>query len=171
MEKKAVVLRYGHRPYRDERVTSHCCLVARALGAKKIIIQGKEEASLKKTVKDIVKRWGGHFKIEFSKSWQKTVKEYKKKGWLVVHLTMYGKPLGNTIKKIRKEKKALVIIGSQKVERDVYKESDYNIAIGKQPHSEIAALAIFLDRFFEGKELNKKFSGGKIVLSKKSEKK
>jgi len=47
MEKNVAVLRYGHRPYRDLRVTTHCCLVARALGAEKIVIQGCEDPALK----------------------------------------------------------------------------------------------------------------------------
>lgn len=58
----------------------------------------------------------------------------------------------------------------------VYQKSDYNISIGNQPHSEIAALAITLNELFEGKELNKKFSNAKIKVipqkkGKKTEKK
>jgi len=40
------------------------------------------------------------------------------------------------------------------------------VSIGNQPHSEIAALAIFLDRLFEGKQLKQEFKGKmKIVPS------
>jgi len=170
MKTKVHVLRYGHRPYRDLRVTTHCCLVARALGAKKIVIQGTPDNSLKKTVDNITNVWGGKFKVEFSESWRKTLQSHKKKGFKAVHLTMYGKPLNQEIKKIKKEKKVLVIIGSQKVEIDVYKESQYNVSIGKQPHSEIAALALFIDRIFEGRELDAKFPDAKIVLTEKNEK-
>ena len=74
-------------------------------------------------------------------------------------------------KRIRKKGKVLVITGSQKVEVGVYRASDYNVSIGKQPHSEIAALAVFLDRLQSGKELEKKFTGARIVLGKKDEKK
>jgi tRNA (cytidine56-2'-O)-methyltransferase len=42
--------------------------------------------------------------------------------------------------------------------------SDFNMSIGNQPHSECAALAIFLDRFFEGKELVKEFKKAKIKV-------
>ena len=166
-----VVLRYGHRPYRDERVTTHCCLVARALGAKRIVIEGEEGASLKKTVSGLVKRWGGGFRLEFAPSWREAVKKAKKRGYKIVHLTMYGKPLEKEIGKIRKAGKIMVIIGSQKVEIGVYRESDFNVSIGKQPHSEIAALAVFLDRHFKGKELGKRFNKAKIVLTEKDEKK
>ncbi|MHC1589292.1 MAG: RNA methyltransferase, partial [Methermicoccaceae archaeon] len=33
-----------------------------------------------------------------------------------------------------------------KVPREVYELSDYNVAVGNQPHSEVAALAVMLDR-------------------------
>jgi len=42
--------------------------------------------------------------------------------------------------------------------------ADCNISIGNQPHSEIAALAIFLDRLFEGKQFDKGFSDGKMKI-------
>ena len=47
---------------------------------------------------------------------------------------------------------------------EIYYLSDYNIAIGNQPHSEISALAIFLDKLFSGKELKKEFSKRKIEI-------
>ncbi len=163
------VLRYGHRLVRDYRVTSHCCLVARAFGAKKVIISGDEDESLKKSVEDIVERWGGSFKVEFTDSWRKTLSEYKKKGFLSVHLTMYGLPLQKEIGKLRKKEKVLLVIGSQKVEKEVYEQSDANIAITGQPHSEIAALAVALDWLQNGKELGAGFGRAKIrvVPSKK----
>ncbi len=166
-----VVLRYGHRPYRDIRVTSHCCLVARALGANKIVIEGFEDKELKKSIDNVVKRWGGKFAVSFTDSWLKEVKKFREKGFYITHLSMYGKPFNEVVKSIRKNKKVLVIIGSQKVEIGVYQESDLNVSIGKQPHSEIGALAVYLDRLFEGKELDKKFKGAKIELTEKDEKK
>ena len=53
----------------------------------------------------------------------------------------------------------MIIIGSEKVQREIYEYADFNIAIGNQPHSEVAALAIFLDRYFQGKEFEKRFDG------------
>jgi len=56
----------------------------------------------------------------------------------------------------------------KKVPKEAFLLSDYNVAIGNQPHSEIAALAVFLDRYFEGKELEKDFKGKlKIIPSTK----
>jgi len=165
-----VVLRYGHRFYRDQRVTTHCCLVARAFGAERIIIIGEEDNSIINGIKKVNKNWGGSFEVEFADSWREQMRILKEKGFKIVHLTMYGKPIQHCIEEIRSNKKVAVVIGSQKVEIDVYKESDYNIAITKQPHSEIAALAVFLDWYFNGSELDKKFRGAKIVLSEKNEK-
>jgi len=158
------VLRYGHRFERDYRVTSHCCLVARAFGAEKVIIAGDEDQSIRESVNDITERWGGKFEIEFTGNWKKTLKEFKAKGFFAAHLTMYGLPVQKEIAKIRKKQKILVIIGSQKVEKEVYRLSDANISITTQPHSEIAALAVFLDRLQSGKELEKKFSKAKIKV-------
>ena len=78
---------------------------------------------------------------------------------------MYGIPIQKRINEIRKIKgDILVVIGSQKVPRVVYELADYNIAVTNQPHSEVAALAIFLHELFEGKELDKKFENPMIEI-------
>lgn len=164
VKQEIVVLRYGHRLVRDYRVTSHCCLVARAFGANKIIIAGDKDKGLRKSVMDVVRRWGDKFEVIFTDSWRKTLIKFKKKGFFVIHLTMYGLQLQKEAGKLRKKHKVLVIIGSQKVEGEVYEQSDANIAITSQPHSEIAALAVALDWVQEGKELGKRFKGAKIKI-------
>jgi tRNA (cytidine56-2'-O)-methyltransferase len=46
------------------------------------------------------------------------------------------------------------------------------VAIGDQPHSECASLAVFLDRLFEGKELAKSFEKARVkIISQKRGKK
>jgi len=45
--------------------------------------------------------------------------------------------------------------------------SDFNVAVGNQPHSECSALAIFLDRYFEGEELAQSFPKAKISIMPK----
>ena len=78
---------------------------------------------------------------------------------------MYGIPIDNAIDKITQiNNKMLIIVGSEKVEGWFYYNSDYNIAIGNQPHSEVAALAIFLDRIYKGGELNIQFSDAKLSI-------
>ena len=100
VKQEIVILRYGHRLVRDYRVTSHCCLVARAFGATQVIITGDEDKSIKQSVNDVVKRWGGPFKVEFTESWRKTISKFQKKGFFVVHLTMYGLEVRKEEKKI-----------------------------------------------------------------------
>ena len=165
MEKEVVVLRYGHRYVRDSRVTTHCCLVARALGAKEIIIEGSFPG-LEDRIEKISEKWGGRFKVGFAESWKDAVKKLRGKGFKIVHLTMYGEPLNRFMEEIKARDKVCVIIGSQKVEPDVYLESDINISVGRQPHSEIAALTVFLDRYFGGKELERIFHNAKINAEK-----
>jgi len=56
------------------------------------------------------------------------------------------------------------VVGASKVPKELYQVSDYNVSIGNQPHSEIAALAICLDRIFRGKELIKQFDDAKLRI-------
>jgi len=172
MVKDIIVFRYGHRDVRDFRVTSHCALVSRAFGAEEIIICGNKDDKVVNTLLGVSKRWGGKFKVTFVPSWEDTLNKIQKKGYVLVHLTMYGERVQDVDKKIRKNKKICVIIGSQKVERGIYEISDYNVSVTNQPHSEIAALSFFLDRVQDGAELNKKFSGAQrqIIPEKQGKK-
>lgn len=167
-----IVFRYGHRTVRDYRVTSHCALVSRAFGAKQIIICGEEDKSIKNSIENVNNQWGSKFQINFTNDLFKKLTSLKKEGYYLIHLTMYGEEIQKIEKKIIKHKKICIIIGSQKVEKKIYQISDYNISITNQPHSEIAALAICLDRIFQGKELKKKFKNQKkeIIPQKKGKK-
>ena len=165
-----VVLRLGHRLGRDHRISTHCGLVSRALGAKGIIYSGEHDGELLKSVNRVVKQWGGSFFVKYEKSWRKAVNEYKEKGYIVIHLTMYGMPVQKEISRI-KGKKMLIVIGGEKVPWDIYDLADHNIAVTNQPHSEIAALAVTMDRIQKGK-LNKRFPKPKIkVIPQKKGKK
>jgi tRNA (cytidine56-2'-O)-methyltransferase len=162
------VLRIGHRLVRDDRVTTHAALVARAFGAEKIYMTGIDQ-SVAETVSSVCKRWGGRFEVETIDDWKSVAKQWKKDGGTIAHLTMYGVNIDKAMKTLRTRKNILVIIGSEKVPREAYELADHNVAVGNQPHSEIAALAIFLDRIFRGKQLGSEFPGGrlKIVPSEK----
>lgn len=158
------VLRLGHRIKRDERISAHCGLVARALGVNRIIYSGEKDDSLLGSIKKVVKRFGGPFEVKYKKNWKRVIEEWKKKGE-IVHLTVYGIPIQNSIKKIRSSTKdKLIVIGGAKVPSIIYELSDWNVSITSQPHSEVASLAIFLDRFFKGKELEKEFKNAKIKI-------
>ncbi|MFH1631226.1 MAG: tRNA (cytidine(56)-2'-O)-methyltransferase [Candidatus Aenigmatarchaeota archaeon] len=160
------ILRIGHRHDRDARISTHCGLVARALGADKIIYGGEKDESLLGSVKNVAKNWGGPFKVEYAESWRKIIRQYTKKRSLVVHLTMYGLPIQKEIDRIRKKSKkgVLIIIGAEKVPGEVYRLADYNIAVANQPHSEVASLAIFLHEIQKGRELTKKFKKAKLRI-------
>ena len=150
------VLRLGHRLPRDERITTHVALVSRAFGADEITYSGQHDSSLESAVSRIAENWGGTFRISYGKNFIKVIKEYKKKGFAVLHLTMYGIPLPE-LKGSINSGKILVVVGAERVPKDVYELSDYNIAVTSQPHSEVAALAIVLDRLQKGKELERDF--------------
>jgi tRNA (cytidine56-2'-O)-methyltransferase len=55
-------------------------------------------------------------------------------------------------------------VGASKVPGEVFGLSDFNLAVGSQPHSEVAALAIALDRLGGGAWSRKKFKGGRVVI-------
>jgi tRNA (cytidine56-2'-O)-methyltransferase len=157
------VLRFGHRRIRDQRITSHCALVARAFGANGITYSGNMDENLEKSIRKVVENWGGPFEINYEKNWKKVIKNWKGE---IVHLTMYGSPIQDVMKKIKENKKdLLVIIGSQHVPGEVYHLVNWNVAVTNQPHSEVAALAVFLDKFFEGKEFKKDFKNKKIKIN------
>ncbi len=161
---KIVVLRLGHRYVRDYRVTMHTALVARAFGANSMLLASDDD-SIVKGIKEVNYRWGGEFKVICigSDCWLKAINQFKNEGGIIVHLTMYGLHVDDVVDEIKvrfnSDRDVMVIIGAEKVPRIVYEVSDYNVAIGNQPHSEIAALALFLDRLFDGKELRLEFKG------------
>jgi tRNA (cytidine56-2'-O)-methyltransferase len=157
------VLRIGHRLVRDDRVTTHAALVARAFGADRIYMTGVDQ-SVSDTVASVTKRWGGKFEVQVVQDWKGLAKTWKKEGGKVAHLTMYGINIDDAVERLRKEDRILVIVGAEKVPREAYELADHNIAIGNQPHSEIAALAIFLDRMFKGNQLKKELTGGRLKI-------
>lgn len=163
---KVVILRYGHRPLRDKRVSTHTALVARAFGAEGIFFDTIDK-ELKTNIEGVVERFGGPFFVEIGDSWNDVIKHWQLEGGEIIHLTMYGLPLPEVIEKIKSSsKKKLVVVGSEKVPGDIYQISDYNVAVTNQPHSEIAALCIFLDRFFDGNavEGSKQFKDAKLKI-------
>ena len=153
------VLRIGHRPFRDKRITTHVALVARAFMAEEILIDTKDE-KLEEIIKSVCKRFGNSFSIKTGINSYNIVRNWN---GIIVHLTMYGEDLRKAIPMIPKNRDILIIVGSEKVPPFFYEKADFNISIGNQPHSEVAALAIFLDRYTNGRWLDKKFDG-KIII-------
>jgi len=158
------ILRLNHRSKRDKRVSTHVGLVSRAFGATDLVYSGEKDEVLEDSIKKVVKRWGGSFKINYSKDFIKTIKLYKKKGFIIIHLTMYGLELDKTVKNIDSKKNLLIVVGGEKVPREVYDLSDFNLSITNQPHSEIAALALTLDRLKKGEEFNIDFKNANLKI-------
>jgi tRNA (cytidine56-2'-O)-methyltransferase len=159
---RVAVLRLGHRPERDKRITTHVGLVARAFGAEEMILAGRDE-KLVCGIEDVVERWGGGFRVRSISSWKGEARRWKDVGGKIVHLTMYGTPLSEAIGEIRLSEAVMVVVGAEKVPPEIYEMADWNVGVGNQPHSEVAALAVFLDRLWGGEELNKEF-GGRIEV-------
>jgi tRNA (cytidine56-2'-O)-methyltransferase len=164
MPPRVTVLRLGHRPSRDKRVTTHVALVARAFGAAGVLVDTRD-SSLERVVRGVVRNFGGEFAIETGVSWRSVLRDWR---GTIVHLTMYGELVEDAIAKIRGEPDLLVVVGAEKVPGAVYGGADLNVAIGNQPHSEVAALAVFLDRLYAGAGLRKDFAGAiRIVPTKR----
>lgn len=161
------VLRLGHRLQRDFRVTTHCGLVARAFGAERIYIAGDYDEKLITRLKNIVERFGGPFYVDYVKNWTPLIKTHKENHGLVVHLTMYGQKLLPVLEILRShlwQDSILIVVGAGKVPGEIFTLADYNVAVTNQPHSEISALAVFLDRLQGGKELVKTFKNAQIKI-------
>lgn len=148
-----VVLRLGHRPGRDNRMTTHVGLTARALGADRVILPSRASEAAE-TIQDITDRFGGPFTVGLRENPASILSSWE---GLIVHLTMYGEPVQRIMGAIRSTQgeSLLVVVGAGKVSFDIYETADWNVAVTNQPHSEVAALGVFLDRFFEGRELDR----------------
>ncbi|MDR5671924.1 SpoU rRNA Methylase family enzyme [Halalkaliarchaeum sp. AArc-CO] len=158
-----VVLRYGHRPGRDDRMTTHVGLTARALGADRVLFPSNATQS-KETVDTVTDRFGGPFVAELRDDQNAIVRDWD---GIVVHLTMYGEPIQEVQAEIRDRHRPetgtaegepiLIVVGGEKVPFELYERADFNVGVTNQPHSEVAGLAVFLDRLFEGHELDREW--------------
>ncbi|MUW13815.1 tRNA (cytidine(56)-2'-O)-methyltransferase [Halorubrum sp. CBA1125] len=162
--REVVVLRYGHRPGRDDRMTTHVGLTARALGADRVILPDNAGQSAE-TVRGVTDRFGGPFAVELRGDQKAIVRAFE---GVVVHLTMYGERIQDVEDDVREAvglagdgdgtpRDLLVVVGGEKVPWALYERADYNVGVTNQPHSEVAGLAVFLDRLFEGAELDREW--------------
>ncbi len=156
-----VVLRVGHRPGRDDRMTTHVGLTARALGAERFLLAAPEVGPLER-IDDVTARFGGPFETDRIDSAQAFLRAWD---GAVAHLTMYGMPIQDRIEAIRPaiepDRPGLaVVVGAEKVPFELYELADWNVAVTNQPHSEVGSLAVFLDRLTEGEGLTAELRGG-----------
>ena len=140
------VLRVGHRVGRDPRLTTHLALAARALGARRMYLE-PPDPDLSARVAALARGWGGSFEVEGVDDWKRVVRAFPGR---VAHLTMYGEPLEKALPRLRRSGSLLLVVGGAKVPPDLYRVADVNVAVGSQPHSEVAAVAVLLDRLLGG---------------------
>jgi tRNA (cytidine56-2'-O)-methyltransferase len=122
------------------------------------------EKDIPQTVKDVNASWGGAFEVVVGSSWKSVILQARAEGRAVVHLTMYGLPLQDKLTELREPRKLLVVVGGPKVPGKVYYYADFNVSVTGQPHSEIAALAIFLHEIQSGEELKRDFGKSKLRI-------
>ena len=164
------ILRLGYRRGRDPRITTHLALVGRALGADRFLLAGDDDEKMFDNVKSVNARFGGDMQCEHIKSpmsWlRRFVSEDAGDGepGVAIHLTMYGEPFREAIPRIRRDRPVAIIVGGAKVPGDVYKLSQYNVAVGNQPHSEVAALALFLDAWYGEAASERNFDGARLII-------
>ncbi len=164
---RIIILRLGHRIQRDQRMTTHVALTARALGAEGMLLDS-EDRGIEKSIEEASVRWGGSFYVKNVTSWKGEIKKWKEAGGKVLHLTMYGINLPDTIQEIVTATDMLmIVVGAEKVPPGLYELADWNVAVGNQPHSEVGALAVALDRLAtaSGKDaLKTQFTGGELEI-------
>lgn len=164
------ILRLGHRAGRDDRISTHVGLTARQWGADEVVFSGEKDENMLESQRDIIQRWGGDIEIRYTEEWRKEIRDFD---GLKVHLTMYGERIDEKIGELKdqfNENDLLVVVGAEKVPRWVYENVDYNISVGNQPHSEIAALAVFLDRI-QDREIKQEFEGAEIEVEPSKDRK
>lgn len=158
------VLRLAHRPERDKRMTTHVCLTARAFGAERVHVDGGDP-ELVERISRVTDQFGGDLQVVTGVNARHVVKDTDLR---VVHLTMYGENVTEwddaRWDDLRSGPGVLVVVGSTKVPREFYELADVNAAVGNQPHSEVAALAVFLDRLTGGNALRKDMGGRLKVI-------
>ena len=163
LSRKIEILRLDHRTFRDQRITSHVALSSRTFGATGFTYSGEKDDNLEKSISDVVFRWGGKFSVNYTEKIGSFIRSWK---GIVVHLTMYGEKHESVVNELKKlpDEDILIILGGAKVPRYVYELSDFNVAIGWQPHSEVAAIAIFLYDFMDRNLLYSDKDGANIKI-------
>jgi tRNA (cytidine56-2'-O)-methyltransferase len=163
MMKRIVILRLGHRPVRDKRITTHVGLTARAFGAEGMLL-ASDDRKLAENILDVAKRWGGDFYVKNDVNWKTEIRMWKDGGGKVCHLSMYGMNLPDVVSEIGQCENLMIVVGAEKVPFEIYEMADWNVAVGNQPHSEVAAVAVTLDRIAANDPLKNEFSGGELKI-------
>ena len=170
MAEKLNILRLGYRKGRDPRITTHLALVSRALGADNFILAGDEDNDMFENISGVNQRFGGSMECEHTDKPLKWLRNFVNQDagdgqpGVAIHLTMYGQPYRKVIPQIRKDRPVVVIVGGAKVPSEVFELSQYNLAVGNQPHSEVAALALFLEAWNGPSASEKLLEDGELII-------
>ena len=167
--RRVSVLRLGHRRERDKRITSHLGLTARAFGADEVILAGEEDESAIETWRSVSERFGGEFECRYEANPMSFLRRFVKdagdgKPGQIVHLTMYGESWRESLSSIESNRPMVIVVGGTKVPGEVFRLANYNISIGNQPHSEVAALGVFLESLIGQIDESEHFQGGEIQV-------
>ncbi len=162
-ERKIGILRLDHRVFRDQRITTHVGLTARAFGCTSFAYTGERDENLEESLTRVARRWGGELEVSYEESAIRYINAWN---GLVIHLTMYGEHHKDTIETVREHsgENLLLVVGGAKVPPKIYELADFNTAIGLQPHSEIAAIGIFLTDRLGSVVLYRRFPNAEMVL-------
>jgi tRNA (cytidine56-2'-O)-methyltransferase len=158
------VLRLSHRAGRDPRISTHLGLTSRVYGAKQFLLAGDKDSAVLESLDDVKVRFGGEMQTRHEESPLGFLRNFIAEGGVAVHLTMYGLPYQEVIPEIPADKPIVVVVGGAKVSREYYEMCQFNVAVGNQPHSEVAALAGFLERLNDGVSPPDDFKGGKLEI-------
>lgn len=164
------VLRLGYRKGRDPRITTHLALVSRALGATDFLLAGDEDDELFANVESVNERFGGEMACRYITGSMGWLKRFSRQDagdgapGVVVHLTMYGEPYRDVLPHIRRDRPVVVVVGGAKVPSDVFEYAHYNVAVGNQPHSEVAALALFMEGWFGEGGTQRHFPDARLII-------
>ena len=127
-------------------------LSARALGASSITFAAQlDNKRIVSFNKKVIKRWGGEFKVEFSRTIADAFKD--RRNYKVVYLTQFGEPLGKIAHTLKAYRNLLIVVSSKESIKSIMDRSDFMVSVSRQPNSATAALSVFLHVFFEGREL------------------
>jgi tRNA (cytidine56-2'-O)-methyltransferase len=132
------------------------------MGAEVVYLE-EVESGLVRKIEEVNRKWGGDFHVK-ELDWKTAIRSAKEEGRVTVHLTMYGLPIYKKMEELRNYNDFLLMVGGPKVPSEMYQLADFNISVTLQPHSEIAALAIFMHELQKGEELKREFQHSKMKI-------
>src|SRR3989442_10912173 len=110
------VLRLGHRPARDKRVTTHVALTARAFGADAVLVSTRD-VGLERGLRSVTARFGGPFEVRTGVPWRETLREW---GGPILPPTKYRETPQDALPPNPKTENPLLVVRAEKVPRAVF---------------------------------------------------